>query len=99
MRNFSREIYSPNKIRDLGRETLAWTIGNGDPMHEVCIYPTHYTSSIETVRMKQEEETDTRIMKENSKKYGRKEKSQTRPNYSAKDQTIKLPESPYHRLD
>ena len=60
-----------------------------------------------TVRIKQEEETDTRIMQESSKKFGRKErghegeKSQTRPT-SAKDLTIELSEereSPYHKLD
>ena len=57
------------------------------------VYPTQYTSRMETVRVKQEEETDARIMK-NSKKCGRKErgheweKSQTR----SKDLNIEHPE-------
>ena len=54
--------------------------------HARGLYPTQYSSFIGTVRVKQEEETDTRIMKESSKKFGRKErghdgeKSQTKPN-------------------
>ena len=54
--------------------------------HARGAYPTQYTSHMETAREKKEEETDTRIMQESSKKYGTKErmhegkKSQTRPN-------------------
>ena len=56
-------------------------------MHEVYLAQyTQYTSRMGTVRVKQEEETDTRIMQESSKKYGRQERgheeemTQTRPN-------------------
>ena len=72
-----------------------WTIENGDPMHGV--YPTQYTSRMETASVKQEEATDTRIIKRSIKKSERKErghegeKSQTKPNY-AKDLTIELSE-------
>ena len=54
--------------------------------HARGVYPTQYTSRMETVRVKQEEEADTRIMQESNKKSGRKElghegkKSQTKPN-------------------
>ena len=54
--------------------------------HAQGVYPTQYTSHIETARVKQEENTDTRIITETSKKSERKErgqeieKSQTRPN-------------------
>ena len=50
------------------------------------VYPAQYTSRMGTARVKQEEETDTRIMPESSKKFERKgrgqegEMSQTRPN-------------------
>ena len=50
------------------------------------VYPTQDTLRMGTARVKKEEETDTRIMKESSNKSGRKErgregeKSQTRPN-------------------
>ena len=50
------------------------------------VYPTHYKSRMATTRVKQEEETDTRIMQESSKNYGTKErghegeKFQTRSN-------------------
>ena len=40
--------------------------------HARGVYPTQDTSRIETVRVKQEEETETRIMKE-IKIFGRKE--------------------------
>ena len=56
------------------------------------------TSRIGTVRMKQEEETDTRIMKESSKKSGRKERGHE--GKKVPDLTIELldgRESPYHR--
>ena len=68
------------------RDYSAWTIGNGAPIKGLCIHPTQDTSRMGTARVKQEEEADTRIMQESSKKYGRKgrenegEKSQTRPN-------------------
>ena len=42
------------------RDHLAWTIGNGDPMHEV--YPTQDTSRMKTARVKQEEDADTGII-------------------------------------
>ena len=44
------------------RDHSAWTIVNGDPMHEVCIPCTQYTSRLGTERMKQEEDADTRII-------------------------------------
>ena len=50
------------------------------------VNPTQYTLRIETARVKQEEDTNKRIMQESGKKSGRKErghegeKSQTRPN-------------------
>ena len=67
------------------RDYSAWTVGNGDPMHELCI-PHSIPRAWKKVSVKQEEEPDTRIMRENSKKSGRKErgdegeKSQTRTN-------------------
>ena len=54
--------------------------------HARGVYLTQYTSRMGTASVKQEEEADTRIMQENSKKFGRKEcghegeKSLTRPN-------------------
>ena len=54
--------------------------------HARGVYTTQYTSRMRTTRVKQEEETDTRIMQKSSKKSRRKErrhegeKSQTRPN-------------------
>ena len=52
--------------------------------HAQGVYQTQYTLRMGTIRLKQEEETDTGIM-QNSKKFGRKErgkkrKSQIRPN-------------------
>ena len=41
--------------------------------HARGVYPIQDTSRMGTERVKQEEETDTRIMKESSKKSGRKE--------------------------
>ena len=61
-----------------------------------------------TAKLKGEEETDTRIMQESSKKSGRKErwhykgKSPKQGITRAKDLTIELPEGrdyPYHILD
>ena len=69
------------------RDHSAWTIWNRDPMRRV-VYLTQYTSRMGIVRMKQEEEPDTRITQKSSKKFGRKErghegeKSQTRRNKS-----------------
>ena len=40
--------------------------------HARGVYPTQYTSRTRTASMKQEEETDTRTMRESSKKSGRK---------------------------
>ena len=40
--------------------------------HAQGVYPTQYNSRMGTARVKQEEETDTRIM-QNSKKSGRKD--------------------------
>ena len=48
------------------RDHLAWTAGNGDP--------TQYTSRMETARVKQKKEADTRIMRESSKKSERNER-------------------------
>ena len=42
--------------------------------HERGVYPTQYTSGMGTARVKQEEEADTSIMQESSKKSGRKER-------------------------
>ena len=53
--------------------------------HAQGVYPTQYSSRMETARVKQEEETDRRIIQESSKKSGRKEwgheeeESQTKP--------------------
>ena len=41
--------------------------------HARGVYPTQHTSRMGTAKMKGEEETDTRIMHESSKKSGRKE--------------------------
>ena len=38
------------------RDHLAWTAGNGNPMHEVCII------RMVTTRVKQEDEADNRII-------------------------------------
>ena len=69
------------------RDHSAWTIENGDPMHDVCIPCTQYTSHMGTVRVKQEQEADIRIivlgysMKSGRKQCGHEgEKSQPRPN-------------------
>ena len=40
------------------------------------VYPTQDTSRLGTARVKEEVGTDTRIMQESSKKYGRKESGQ-----------------------
>ena len=42
--------------------------------HEQSVHPTQYNSRMGTVRVKQEEETDTRIMQESSKKSERKKR-------------------------
>ena len=53
--------------------------------HARGLYPTQHNSRMGTARVKQEEETDRRIIPESSKKFGRnecwheEEKSQTRP--------------------
>ena len=67
------------------REHLVWTVGNGDPMHEVCI-----PHSIPRAKEQQGK---------SSMKYGKNErghykwgKSQARLDYRAKDSTIELPE-------
>ena len=76
--------------------------------HARGVYPTQYTWRMETARVKQEEETNKGIIKESSKKSGRKnvstkdKSSKQDLTYSAKELTIELPEgreSPYHRLD
>ena len=65
----------------------AFTKGNRERgFHAQGVYLTQYTSRMGKAMVKQEEEADKRIMRESSKKYGRKErghkeeKSQTRPN-------------------
>ena len=42
--------------------------------HAQGVYPTQHTSRMGTARVKQEVETDTRIMQESSKKCGGKER-------------------------
>ena len=42
--------------------------------HARGVYPTQDSQRIETARVKEEEEADTRIMQESSKKYERKER-------------------------
>ena len=64
------------------RDTLAWTAGNGDPMHEVCI-PFHGNSKGETrgrTRNKNNINRVVRNMKERNVGTVKREKSQTRPN-------------------
>ena len=46
--------------------------------HAQGVYPTQYTSRMGTVRIKQKEETDTRITQESSKKSGRKERGRAK---------------------
>ena len=61
--------------------------------HARGVYPTHYTSRIGTVRVKQEEEIDIRIIREG------KRKNLKQGLTSVKDQIIELPkedESPYN---
>ena len=74
--------------------------------HALSVYLSQYTSPMGTAKVKQEEEADTRIMKERSKKSGRnvgtKGKSHKKYLTSAKDVTIELSERrefSYHRLD
>ena len=66
------------------KNNLAYTIGNGDPMFEVC------TSCIRSTRVKQEEEADTRIIR---KKVGTKSKIPEQGFTSTGDLTIMLFES------
>ena len=67
------------------RDHSAWTIRERGS-HARGVYPTQYTSRMGAAKMKWEEEAETRIMQESSKKSGRKEsgheeeKSYTRPN-------------------
>ena len=44
--------------------------------HARGVYPTQYTLRMETARVKEEEETNKRIMKESCMKSGRKERGQ-----------------------
>ena len=91
--------------KKITRDHSAWTIGNGDPMHGMCI-PTRYISRMGAARVKKEEETDTRILREYSMKSGRKERGNEEecPKQdltNAKDLIVEPPEgrkSPYHRL-
>ena len=48
--------------------------------HARSVYPTQYTSRMETARVKEEVGVDTRIMLERSMESGRKKSGQTRPN-------------------
>ena len=88
------------------RDHSARTIGNGDPMHEMCIrYPTQYTSRMGT-KVKQKEETyknNARVVKNlKERNVGTKGKNPKENLTSANNLTIELPEgreSPYHRLD
>ena len=76
--------------------------------HAQGIYPTQYTLRMRTVRMKQKEETDTRMMQESivrnqeERNLGMKEKNLKQDPTSAKNLTIELSEGrksppPYHR--
>ena len=75
--------------------------------HAQGVNPTQHTSLMRKVRVKQEEERDTRIMQESSKKFVGKERghegeSPKQDITSANNITIELPngrESSYHRLD
>ena len=76
--------------------------------HARDVYPTQYTSCMGTARVKQEEEADTRIMRDRvvrnmeEKNVGTKGKSPKQDLTSADDLTIELPEergSPNDRLD
>ena len=67
--------------------------------HARGVHPTQYTSHLGTARMKQEGETDTRIMQESSKKSGNIPKQCLT---SDNNLTIEFPkgrEYPYHRLE
>ena len=48
------------KDRNTREEHLVWTVGNGDPMYEVCI--PHNTLRMETARVKEEVGADTKII-------------------------------------
>ena len=61
--------------------------------HARGVYPTQDTSSMGTAKVKQEEQTDTRIMRESSTKSGRKERGPKQGLTRAKDLTMELPES------
>ena len=52
--------------------------GAGNTLYARGVYLIQDTSNMGTVRVKQEEETDTRIMRESSKKSGRKEREHER---------------------
>ena len=54
------------------RDHSAWTIRERGS-HARSVHPTQYTSRMGTAKMKGEEEAETRIMQERSKKSGRKE--------------------------
>ena len=63
--------------------------------HARSVYPTHYTSRLETERKKQEERANTIIMQERNledRNVGKKGKSLKQDLSSAKDLTIELPE-------
>ena len=63
---------------------LVWTIGNGDPMHGVCI-PYRILRACTEQGRKQEEETTAKVVKnmEGSNLGTRGENPQTSPNYRA----------------
>ena len=69
--------------------------------HTRGVYPTQYTSSMGTARIKQEEEADMRIIVKEWN-VGTKGKRPKQGLTNAKDLPMELPdgrESPYHRLD
>ena len=76
------------------RNHSAWTIGNGDPKHEVCI--PHSILAHGNSKGKQEEETDKNnaivVRKLEERNVGTKGKSTKQDLTSAEDLTIELPE-------
>ena len=87
---------------------IAWTIGNGDPVHEVCIpymrYSAHGNSKGEArARNRHNLEKCKRVVRNlEERNVGTKGKSFKQGLISAKDLTMELPEGselPYHILD
>ena len=90
-------------LKDLNtRDHLAWTAGNGDPMHEVCIPHTIPRAWEQQGRSRHKNNSKRGVTNMEKRNVDTKAESPKQGLTSAKDITIELPEgreSPYHRLD